>query len=471
VTDDYAALDRALEHARRFLAGLRERPVRWQASLDDLRAALGGPLPEEGIDPGRVVDELARAAEPGLVASAGPRFFGFVVGGGLPAALGADWLASTWDQDAGLYVLGPAAAVAEDVAAGWLLDLLGLPGGCSVGFVTGGQMANFTGLIAARHAVLGRAGWNVEEAGLAGAPPVRLLVGAHAHVTILTAFRMLGLGSRDVTRVEADDQGRMRPEALRRALAPVDGPAIVCAQAGDVNTGAFDPFEEIVDVLRGRNAWLHVDGAFGLWAAASPQRRRLLKGVEGADSWAMDAHKWLNVPYDSGIAIVKDPAAHRAPFAASAAYLVQTRGRERDPQDFTPEFSRRARGFAVYAALRSLGRRGVADLVQRLCLRAQRMAERLGREPGVHILNDVVLNQVLVRVLPPASRNADDFTKAVIARVQHDGTCWLGGTLWRGQQAIRVSVSNWSTTEEDVDRSAAAILAAVKVESDMQGRS
>jgi glutamate/tyrosine decarboxylase-like PLP-dependent enzyme len=300
---------------------------------------------------------------------------------------------------------------------------------------------------------------------------VRVVVGAHAHVTILTALRMLGLGSRDVKRVEADDQGRMRPEALRRVLASLDGPVIVCAQAGDVNTGAFDPFEEIVDALRGRNAWLHVDGAFGLWAAASPERRHLLKGVEGADSWATDAHKWLNVPYDSGLAIVKDPAAHRAPFAASASYLVQARGPERDPQDFVPEFSRRARGFAVYAALRSLGRRGIADLVHRLCLRARRMAERLGREPGVRMLNDVVLNQVLVRFEPPGGGDADAFTRAVIARVQRDGTCWLGGTRWREQQALRVSVSNWSTTEEDIDRSADAILAALEAEGDTRGRS
>ena len=295
---------------------------------------------------------------------------------------------------------------------------------------------------------------------------MRLVVGAQAHVTILTALRMLGLGSRDVTRVEADEQGRMRPDALRKALASGDGPAIVCAQAGDVNTGAFDPFEEIVDVLRGRNAWLHVDGAFGLWAAACPERRHLLKGVDGADSWATDAHKWLNVPYDSGLAIVKDPAAHRAPFAAAASYLVQTRGAERDPQDFTPEFSRRARGFAVYAALRSLGRRGdrrprAASLSPRETdgeaagPRAGRPhTERGGPEPGPRPLR-----------APRGSADADAFTRAVIARVQRDGTCWLGGTRWHDQQAMRVSISNWSTTEEDIDRSAAAILAAVRAES------
>ena len=468
---EHPALERAVEHALRFLKGLHERPVPAAAGLAELRAALGGPLGDGGVDPARVVDELARAAEPGLVASAGPRYFGFVVGGSLPAALGADWLASAWDQNASLYVLGPAAAVVEDVAAAWLLDLLGLPAGASVGFVTGCQMANYTGLIAARNAVLKAAGWDLEKDGLRGSPPVHIVVGAQVHVTVLTPLRMLGFGSRDVTRVEADDQGRMRPEALRRILASLDGPLIVCAQAGEVNTGAFDPFEEIVDVLRGRNAWLHVDGAFGLWARACPERRHLLKGVEGADSWATDAHKWLNVPYDCGLAIVKDPAAHRAPFAASAAYLVQTRGAERDPHDFTPEFSRRARGFAVYAALRSLGRRGIADLVDRLCLRARRMAERLGHEPGVRILNDVVLNQVLVRFEPSTGGDGDAFTKAVIARVQRDGVCWLGGTRWRGQQAMRVSVSNWSTTDEDIDRSAEAILAAARAEGEIQGRS
>jgi len=470
VTDHDFVLREAFDQARRFLAGLRERPVGGRASLEELRAALGGPLPEEGVDPRRVVEELARGAERGLVASAGPRYFGFVVGGSLPAALGADWLASAWDQNGGLYVLAPAAAVVEDVATTWLLDLLGLPKGCSVGFVTGCQMANYTGLIAARHAVLRREGWDVEEAGLRNAPPVHVVVGAQVHVTVLTALRMLGLGSRDVTRVDADDQGRMRPDALHRVVGALDGPLIVCAQAGDVNSGAFDPFVEILDLLRGRNAWLHVDGAFGLWAAASPERRHMLKGVEGADSWATDAHKWLNVPYDCGLAIVKDPAAHRAPFAAGAAYLVQTQGPERDPHDFTPEFSRRARGFAVYAALRSLGRRGVADLVERLCLRARQMADRLGRDSDVRILNDVVLNQVLVRFEAPAG-DADGFTRAVIARVQRDGTCWLGGTRWRGQQAMRVSVSNWSTTEEDIDRSADAILAAARAESDIQGRS
>jgi glutamate/tyrosine decarboxylase-like PLP-dependent enzyme len=461
---EHPVLRRSLEHASRFLEGLRARPVRAWASLAELRAALDGPLADDGLDPTRVVDDLAAAADPGLVASAGPRYFGFVIGGGLPAALAADWLAAVWDQDAGLYACGPSAAVVEDVAAGWLLDLLSLPPGSSVGFVTGGQMANFTGLIAGRHAVLKRAGWDVEEDGLAGAPPVHLVVGAEAHVTILTSLRMLGLGSRQVKRVDTDGQGRMRADALRGVLASCPGPTLVCAQAGNVNTGVFDPFQEIAEVAREHGAWLHVDGAFGLWAAASPERRDLLKGVEAADSWATDAHKWLNVPYDSGIAIVKDPAAHRAPFAATASYLVQTGGGERDPQELVPEFSRRARGFAVYAALRSLGRRGVADLVERCCRLARRMADRLGSAPRVRILNEVVLNQVLVRFEPSAGGDADAFTRGVIARVQREGTCWLSGTRWHERQAMRVSVCNWSTTEGDIDRSAEAILAAARAE-------
>jgi glutamate/tyrosine decarboxylase-like PLP-dependent enzyme len=458
------ALEQAAAHAIRFLSGLPERSVRAGASLDELRAALGGPLGERGLDPRRVIDELAAAAEPGLIASAGPRYFGFVIGGGVPAALAADWLAAAWDQNAGLYACAPSAAVVEEVAAAWLLELLRLPEDASVGFVTGCQMANYTGLIAGRHAVLARAGWDVEERGLAGAPRVNLVIGAEAHVTIVTSLRMLGLGSREIRRVAVDGQGRMRADALHDALRSCEGPTLVCAQAGNVNTGAFDPFDEIVPACREKGAWLHVDGAFGLWAAASGELRSLVNGVEGADSWATDGHKWLNVPYDCGLAIVRDPDAHRAPFRAQASYLVQTQGGERDPQEFVPEFSRRARGFAVYAALRSLGRAGVGDMLERCCRLARRMAERLRAGAQLRILNDVVLNQVLVR-FEPAGRDADAFTRAVIARVQRDGTCWLGGTRWREQQAMRVSVSNWSTTEQDIDRSADAILKAAREES------
>jgi glutamate/tyrosine decarboxylase-like PLP-dependent enzyme len=304
----------------------------------------------------------------------------------------------------------------------------------------------------------------VEEDGLRDGPPVHVVVGDEAHVTILTSLRLLGLGGRRAVRVGADGQGRIRPDALRQALAALDGPAIVCAQAGNVNTGAFDPVGEIADIAHERGAWVHVDGAFGLWATASPALRHLAAGVEGADSWATDGHKWLNVPYDCGIAIVRDPEAHKTSMTGRAAYLVQSTGAERDPQDWTPEFSRRARGFAVYAALRSLGRAGVADLVERCCRLARRMADRLAAEPAVRILNDVTLNQVLVRFEPTGVADAGAFTKAAVTRVQREGTCWMAGTRWHGQDAMRISISNWSTTEADIDRSAAAILAAAAVE-------
>ena len=387
-----------------------------------------------------------------------------MVGGSQPAALAADWLASAWDQNAGLYVLSPAAAVAEEVAAAWLIELFGLPAGTSVGFTTGATMANFTCLAAARHAVLQRDGWNVEEQGLFGAPEIHVVVGDEAHVTIFASLQMLGLGRSRVHRVPTDDQGRMRADALRSTLAGLpSGPTVVCAQAGNVNTGAFDPLEEIGVLARGRGAWLHVDGAFGLWAAASPALRALLVGVAEADSWTTDSHKWLNVPYDSGLAFVRDPAPHHDAMTLGAAYYVETAGAERDSYNWVPESSRRARGFAVYAALRALGRSGVAELIERCSRLARRMADRLRKESDVEILNDVVLNQVLVRFSPPGSGHgdaaaADDYTRAVIAVVQRDGTCWLSGTTWHGVAAMRVSVSNWSTTEADIDVSAEAIL-------------
>jgi glutamate/tyrosine decarboxylase-like PLP-dependent enzyme len=467
-------LSRTAALAEQFLASLRERPVGATATREALAARLGGALPARGQAPLEVVEALAAAAgEGGLVASAGPRYFGFVIGGSVPAALAADWLVSAWDQDAGLYACGPAAAVVEDVAAGWLLDLLGLPPSGSVGFVTGGQMANFTGIAAGRHAVLARAGYDVEEDGLRGAPPVHVVIGAEAHVTVLTALRLLGLGSGRAVRVSADGQGRMQVDALRRALASLDGPTIVCTQAGNVNTGAFDPVGEISDIAHERGAWVHVDGAFGLWAAAAPARAHLFRGVERADSWATDGHKWLNVPYDSGIVIVRDRAAHKAAMTGRAAYLVQSDGLERDPQDWTPEFSRRARGFPVYAALRSLGREGVTALVERCCRLATTMAGRL-REGGaragvaVRILNEVVLNQVLVR-FEPARGDAGAFTRAVVGRVQREGTCWMAGTRWHDLDAMRISVSNWSTTEEDIERSAKAILACARAEAEEGG--
>ncbi len=456
-----ALLRRTAELAAGFLDRLPDRPVARAVNLDELRAALGGPLPAAGEDPGEVIELLARRADPGLVGSAGPRYFGFVVGGGVPAALAADWLASAWDQNAAMFVMSPAAAVVEEVAAAWLLDVFGLPAGSSVGFVTGATMANFTALAAGRHAVLGRAGWNVEDDGLAGAPPIAVVVGEEAHVTILAALQMLGLGRARVHRVATDAQGRMRVDALREALAGIDGPTLVCAQAGNVNTGAFDPLAEIVAAVRELpNAWLHVDGAFGLWAAAVPELRDRVAGLAAADSWTTDAHKWLNVPYDSGIVIVRDAAAHHAAMTLGAAYYVEAAGGERDGYNWVPESSRRARGFAVYAALRSVGRSGLAGLIERNCALARRMADALRRADGVSVLNDVVLNQVLVRfeTLSGSDADADAFTRAVIAAVQADGTCWLGGTTWHGLAAMRISVSNWSTTAQDADRSVQAIL-------------
>jgi glutamate/tyrosine decarboxylase-like PLP-dependent enzyme len=462
---DSDLLKRTTDLALQFLDSLPERRVGPKISIEELRAALGGPLPEQGEEPLAVVEQLARAADPGLVGMAGPRYFGFVIGGHLPATLATDWLTSTWDQNATLYVTSPANSVAEEVAAGWLLGVLNLPRTASVGFTTGCMMANFTALAAARHAVLGRLGWDVESRGLFGAPEIDVVLGAEAHATVFAALQMLGLGRERVKRVATDGQGRMVPESLRQILATCEGPLIVCAQAGNVNTGSFDPVDEMVDAIHERGGWLHIDGAFGLWAAATPELRHLVRGVEKADSWATDGHKWLNVPYDSGIVAVADPEAHRSAMTITAAYLVQTEGRERDPFDYVPEFSRRARGFTVYAALRSLGRQGLGRLVERCCALARRFADRLRVEPGVEILNEVVLNQVLVRFHPEGGGDPDVFTREVITRVQADGTCWLGGTTWHGMAAMRISVSNWSTTAEDVDRSVEAILRATQTRS------
>lgn len=458
-----AALDRAREIARAFLDSLPERPVAARASFEELVAALGGPLPEEADDPARVIDALASAVEPGLIGSAGPRYFGFVIGGGVPAALAADWLTAVWDQNAALNIASPAAAATEAVIARWVTELLGLPRDAGVGFVTGCQMANFSGLLAGRHAVLARAGWDVEKDGLQGAPEVKVVIGEEAHATVLSALRLLGLGEARAIRVAADAQGRMIPDALRAALAPLGGPILVAAQAGNVSTGAFDPLDEIAAIAHEKNAWLHVDGAFGLWAATDPARRHLLHGVELADSWATDAHKWLNVPYDSGIVIVRDAAQLNAAITKSAAYLIRSEGAARDNHDFTPESSRRARGFAIWAAIRSLGRRGIGDMVARCCDLALLMADRL-RAGGVILLNDVVLNQVLVRFEPKDGGDADAFTRAVIARVQSGGVTWASGTKRHGMDALRISVSNWSTTPADIHRSADAILAAIESE-------
>jgi glutamate/tyrosine decarboxylase-like PLP-dependent enzyme len=459
-------LRRAVDHAGAYLDHVADRPVNAMMSAADLRSALGSSLPKQGAADLEVIDALARAAGQGTVASRGPRYFGFVVGGSLPVATAADWLVSAWDQNCGLYALSPLVSVVEEIAVSWIREIVGLPASWSAGFVTGGVMANFTALAAARHHVLAAAGWDVEADGLFGAPAVTVVVSEEAHYTIASSLRLLGLGGERVHRVPADGQGRMRADALASALGKSRGPCIVCAQAGNVNTGAFDPLEEIATAARARNAWLHVDGAFGLWAAASPSLAPLVAGIAHADSIATDAHKWLNVPYDCGIVLCQHKQSHRRAMTVSAAYITENPA-ARDPREFVPEESRRARAVPVYAVLRALGRDGLRDLVERCCHLARRMAERLRSHHAVSILNDVVLNQVLVRV-GASQAGADQRTQNVIARVQQDGTCWLGGTTWQGKVAMRVSISNWSTSEEDIDRSADAILRAVE-ETDASG--
>jgi glutamate/tyrosine decarboxylase-like PLP-dependent enzyme len=441
------------DYAAQFHETLDDRPVSAQASFEELRAVLGGPLPELGTDDEQVVAALIAGGEPGVVGTQTGRYFGFVIGSALPASVAADWLATAWDQNGFSVTLSPVAAAAEQVASDWLVEILGLPEGVSSGFVTGAQTANTTALAAARGHVLEAAGWDVAADGLHGAPRIRLLAGAERHVTVDRSLRLLGLGTSALALVPADEQGRMRADPLRAALDAAEGPAIVCAQAGNVNTGACDPLEEIADACEAAGAWLHVDGAFGLWAAASPRHRHLVAGAERADSWAADAHKWLNVPYDSGIVFCRHPKAQAKAMAVAASYLQRVDGRS--PSDWVPESSRRARGFAVWAALRALGRQGVADLVDRCCDHAQTFARLLGAEPGIEILNDVVLNQVLVRF-----GDDDETTRDVVRRVQEDGTCWLGGTDWQGRAAMRISVSSFRTTESDVDRSVTAILKA-----------
>jgi glutamate/tyrosine decarboxylase-like PLP-dependent enzyme len=450
-------LEIATERASRYLAEAPERPVREQASVEELRTALTRELPDQGEDPAKVVEELADAAEPGLIALASPRYFGFVIGGTLPAALGADWLVTAWDQIASLYVCGPSAGVAEEVAGRWVLELLDLPADAAFGLTTGGTMANFAGIAAGRHAVLQREGWDVEANGLHGAPQVRVLVGEHAHATIFVALKMLGLGAERAVRIKADEEGRMDPDALAAELDRGEGPAIVCAQAGDVNTGCFDSFDQLADICERHGAWLHVDGAVGLWAAASPQFDSLTTGLRRADSWSTDAHKWLNVPYDCGFIAVAEPEALRGAMGIAAPYLT-ARPEARDSYQFVPESSRRARGFVLYAALRSLGRKGVADLVERTSVLARLMASELGVDPSLEVINDVVINQVLVGVV---GDDSGEITREAVTRVQQDGTCWLSGTTWRGRPAIRISVCNWRTTEDDIQRSATAIRDAV----------
>ena len=431
----YDAADRA-GHYSTELDGRSVYPPHWAV---DALSAFDEPMPQRPDNPASVLAMLDDFGSPATVAMSGRRYFGFVTGGSLPAALAANWLAGAWDQNAGMAVCSPIAAKLEEVAAAWLVDLLDLPAGTQVGFVTGATMANFTALAAARHSVLAQAGWNVEEDGLFGAPAITVIVGDEVHVSVLKALSMLGLGRKRIVRVPVDSQGRMRADALPR----IEGPAIVCLQAGNVNTGAFDPAKQLCAIAHKAGAWVHVDAAFGLWAAVAPSRAHLMDGVNHADSWAADGHKWLNVPYDSGLAFVRDGAAMKAAMSVThAAYLVETGTRE--PSHFTPELSRRARGIEVWAALKSLGRTGLAEMIEGTCRHARHFADSLSAA-GYKVANEVVLNQVLV------SFGDDERTRRVIAAIQAEGTCWCGSTVWQGRAYMRISVSSWATTTEDVE--------------------
>jgi glutamate/tyrosine decarboxylase-like PLP-dependent enzyme len=442
-------LQMAAGRATRYLEEIPERRVGPSAEAILGLQAFEEPFPERPAAPEEVIGMLDDLGSPATMGMAGPRFFGWVIGGSLPTALAANWLASAWDQNAGLFIATPIATALEEVSLRWLLDVLGLPAGCGAAFVTGATVANFTALAAARHAVLERVGWDVESRGLFGAPEIQVVVGEEAHPSLIKSLGMLGMGRDRVIRVPVDSEGRMSADRLPE-LRP---PSIVCLQAGNVNTGAFDPAAEIIPRVRPASAWIHVDGAFGLWAAASPLYRQLVKGFDAADSWATDAHKWLNVPYDSGLAFVRSAEDLRGAMGLSAAYLPQ--GQHREPSQYVPELSRRARGVEIWAALKSLGRCGLAELVERCCGCAKRFADGLSAM-GFEVLNEVVLNQVLVSFGPP------EVTGRVIAGIQEDGTCWCGGTVWQDRHAMRISVSSWATTEADVDRSLEAILRAAR---------
>ena len=439
-------LENTAQRAISYLEALNDRGVAPEPEAVKKLATLDLPLTDDATPPEQVIKLLDEVCSPATMAMAGPRFFGFVIGGALPAALGANWLAAAWDQNTGLHNATPATAQLEQIALNWLLELFGLPSECGGAFVTGATMANFSALAAARHALLERAGWNVEADGLFGAPPITVVVGEEAHPTLFKSLGLLGLGRNRVIRVPVDTQGRLQPGALPS----FSGPTVICVQAGNVNTGAFDPLTEICERAHAAGAWVHVDGAFGLWATTAPSTLHLTIGIADADSWATDFHKWLNVPYDSGLALVRDAAALRAAMAITADYLP-TATQFRNPSDFTPELSRRARGVEVWAALRSLGRKGVAELIERNCRQARRFAEGL-QAAGFEVLNDVVLNQVLVTF------GDAETTNRVISEIQTEGTCWCGGTVWQGHTAMRISVSSWATTDADVERSLDAIL-------------
>ena len=461
MTDDLRGLlGRAVDYASDYRQSLAANSGKPQAGYYEMREALVAPLPETGSAPEAVLDELVRVASPGLMPMAGPRFFGFVIGASHPAGVAADWMVTAWGQNAGYHTPTPAAAAMEEIAEGWLVDILDLPKGSSVGFVTGATVANAVGLSAARTKVLLDAGWDVDADGLFGAPEIAVFVGDDAHSSVFSALQMIGLGYRRAVRIATDGQGRMRTDVLETEIRKATGPKIVIAQAGQINTGAYDPFAEIIAIARAHGAWVHVDGAFGLWARATPGRKHLTAGIEGADSWVTDGHKWLQVPYDSGFAIVRDREVHQRAMTQWGSYLPSINQGDRVPSAFVPELSRRARGMPVWAMLKTLGRSGVAELVERHCQLARRFAERLAAEPGVRIMNEVTINQVIVNFGAGDADARKVATEAVIARVQQDGVCFVGGAAWKGDWVMRLSVSSGVTTEGDIDMSADAIIAA-----------
>lgn len=455
-----ALLRQTADHAADFYEALGERRTSVTAGVQELREVLGRPLPDEPMEASQVIAELVRDVEAGLLGSVGGRFFGWVIGGSVPAALAADWLTSAWDQNAALYACAPAEAVAEEVCGGWLKDLLGLPAHASFALVTGTQMGHATALAAARNKLLAERSWDVERRGLAGAPPIRLITGGHQHASIDRAVRLLGLGTDAIVNAGADPQGRLDLGGLSRELKAGDGPVIVCLQAGEINTGSFDDFTQACRIAHARSAWVHVDGAFGLWAAVSQRYRHLLDGVDAADSWTTDAHKWLNVPFDCGLVFTAHPAQHRAAMSVTASYLIRAAamggGAPREQIDYNPEWSRRGRGFAVYAAIRSLGRCGITQIIDDCCDHARHLTAGIGALPGAEILHEPQINQGLIRFTDPGGDH-DSRTDRVIARIQHDGHAWFGGTTFNGARAMRISVVNHRTTDHDIERAIAAV--------------
>lgn len=461
MSNDVSALfARAARLASAYREGLASRPPRPTIAPQDLLARFDGPTPERGEDGAAVIEELAQAADPGLTGMAGPRFFGWVIGASHETGVAADMLTSAWAQNAGMYAGTPAAAIAEKVAGDWLLDILRLPKESSVGFVTGATIANFVGLAAARNEVLRRAGWDVEAKGLQGAPRVRVLIGADAHTTVYASLRFLGFGAETAEPIATDDQGHMKADVLARALAQGEGPAIVVAQAGQINTGAFDPVGEIAKACRAHGAWLHIDGAFGLWARAVPEMAAMVDGLDQADSWATDGHKWLQLPYDCGLVFVRDREAHRRAMTIAASYLPKGAEIEHDPSLYTPELSRRARGFAAWAVIKALGREGIAQMVRKHCAFARRVAERVSKEPGIQVLNDVCLNQVIIAFGNGEIEQQNETTRAVIARLQEDNIVFAGGGAWRDRWVMRLSIISAPLTEADIDRLGDAIVSA-----------